>query len=132
MMVKLEGDFQTESGSYYIGNFENGSSEFFEGMVIPSEPGPLEGAVVFTYEDSTGEEQEIRKEFTLNVMDMPPMDDFPDEFPPMDEGPGGIKGVLKSKWLWASLALLGAGFGGFKFYKKRKQKKEAEELAFHE
>lgn len=124
MMVKLEGDFQTESGSYYIGNFENGSSEHFEGMVIPSEPGELEGAVVFTFEDSTGQEQELRKEFTLNVMDAAPMGEFPDDFPPVDEGPGGIKGVLKSKWLWGSIVLLASGFGGFKFYKKKKQDKE--------
>ena len=101
-------------------------------MVIPSEPGPLEGAVVFTYEDSTGQEQEIRKEFTLNVMDMPPMDDFDNDFPPMDEGPGGIKGILKSKLLWGSIILLAGGFGGFKFWKKKKQEKEDKELALDE
>ena len=135
MMVKLEGDFQTESGSYYIGNFETGSSEYFEGMVIPSEPGPLEGAVVFTYEDSTGQEQEVRKEFSLNVMDMPMMDDYPDDFPPMDGDSGGIKGFLKSKLLWTFIILAGGGFAGFKFWKKKKQEKEDkedEELALDE
>lgn len=132
MMVKLEGDFQTEDGSYYIGNFESGSSEFFEGTIIPSAPGLLQGAVVFTFEDSTGEEQEIRKDFTMNVVDMPPMDDFPDDMPPMDGGPGGIKGILKSKLLWATIILIASGFGGFKFYKKKKQEKEEKELALDE
>ena len=132
MMVKLEGDFQTENGSYYIGNFENGSSDFFEGMVMPSEPGPLEGSIVFTYEDSTGEEHEIRKDFTLNVMDGPPIDEFEEEFPPMDDDSGKIKEVLKSKGLWALIVLIAGGFGGFKFYKKKKQEKEDEDLAFHE
>ena len=132
MMVKLEGDFQTESGSYYIGNFENGSSEFFEGMIIPSQPGLLEGAVVFTYEDSTGQAQEVRKEFSLNVSDMPPMEDFPDDYPMEEEGSGGIKGLLKSKWLWIGLAIIAGGFGGFKFYKKHKQRKEDEELSLDE
>ncbi len=28
-MVKLEGDFQTENGQYYVGNFSSGSSDFF-------------------------------------------------------------------------------------------------------
>jgi hypothetical protein len=120
MMVKLEGNFQTENGSYYIGNFENGSSEYYEGMVIPNEPGLLEGEVVFTYEDSTGQEQELRKEFSLNVMDAPPMEEFPGEFPP-DEGK---KGIFQSKGLWITLILLLAGGGGFFFYKKKKKEKE--------
>lgn len=125
MMVKLEGDFQTENGSYYVGNFDSGGSEYFEGMVIPNEIGELKGEVVFTYEDSTGQEQELRKDFTLNVMDMPPMDEFPDDFPPMDDmKPGGIKGILKSKWLWISLATIALAVGGFLFYKKKKRKKE--------
>lgn len=126
MMVKIEGDFQTENGSYYVGNFASGSSEYFEGMVIPNEPGELNGAVVFTYEDSTGQEQELRKDFTLNVMDMPPMEEFPGDFePPMDDmKPGGIKGILKSKWLWISLISILVLVGGIVFYKKKKKQKE--------
>ncbi len=34
---------------------------FFEGYVIPNEVGELDGAVVFTYEDSTGQKQEVKK-----------------------------------------------------------------------
>ncbi|MBU5255628.1 COG1361 S-layer family protein [Tissierella praeacuta] len=123
MMVKLEGDFQTENGSYYIGNFDTGNSESFEGMVIPSQPGELKGAVLFTYEDSTGQKQELRKEFSLNVAEMPPMEENPDDMPPMEEN-RGFKKILKSKWLWITLILLGAGTGGFFFYKKKKKEKE--------
>lgn len=124
MMVKLDGDFQTENGSYYVGNFNSGSSEYFEGMVIPSQPGELKGALLFTYEDSTGQMQELRKEFTLNVMEMPPMEEFPGDMPPMEDmKPGGIKGILKSKWLWIILIIIG-GVGGFIFYKKKKKAKE--------
>lgn len=129
MMVKLEGDFQTENGSSYIGNFATGSSEYFEGMVMPSEPGELKGAVLFTYEDSTGQMQELRKEFTLNVMEMPPMEEFPGEMPMPEEGKGGFKGILKSKWLWISIATIVAIVGGIIFYKKKKKKKE---MAFDE
>ncbi len=95
MMVKLEGDFPMENASYYVGNFESGNTEFFEGLVIPEEPGELTGAIVFTYEDSTGEMIEERQEFTLNVVEMV-MDEFPEDIPPMDE-PKGIKKLLKSK-----------------------------------
>lgn len=120
MMVKLDGDFQTENGSYYIGNFDTGGSEYFEGMIIPSEPGELTGSLLFTYEDSSGENIEVEKEFTLNVMEAPPMDEFPDDMPPMDE-PKGIKKVLKSKVFWTIIILAAAG-GGFIFYKKKKKK----------
>ena len=120
MMVKLEGDFQTENGSFYLGNFVSGSSEYYEGMVIPSQPGELKGSVLFTYEDSSGEKQELRKEFTLNVMDAPPMEEFPGEVPPMDEGKG-IKGTFSNIWVWMTMIVL-AIFGGFIFYKKKKKK----------
>lgn len=132
MMVKLEGDFQTEHGSYYVGNFPSGSSDYFEGMVIPYSPGEVTGAVVFTYEDSTGQMQEVRKEFTLNVMEMPPMEEFPSDMPPMDgynpEG-GGVKGVFKSKWFWIVIVAVIAIVGGVVFYRK---KKRAKEMAFDE
>ncbi|NLK44433.1 MAG: LPXTG cell wall anchor domain-containing protein, partial [Tissierellia bacterium] len=126
------GDFQTEYGSYYVGNFASGSSEYFEGMVIPYSPGEVNGAVVFTYEDSTGQMQEVRKEFTLNVMEMPPMEEFPSDMPPMegfDPNEGGIKGMLKSKWTWIGLVVVLAVVGGIVFYRK---KKKAKEMAFDE
>ncbi len=115
MMVKLEGDFQTEYGSYYIGNFEMGSSDYFEGMIIPQEPGELTGFLVFSYEDSSGENVEIREEFTLNVMEPMPMEEFPEDMPPMEEG-RSFKGI------WIGLLLILASIGGFIFYKKRKKK----------
>ncbi len=121
MMVKLEGDFQTENGSYYVGSFEMGRSEYFEGMIIPMEPGELSGSLVFTYEDSSGENVEIRENFTLNVMESAPMDEFPEDMPPEGES-RGIKKILKSKGFWISIISIGAGFGGFMFYKKKKKK----------
>ncbi|NLC03804.1 MAG: hypothetical protein GX787_05925 [Tissierellia bacterium] len=124
MMVKLEGDFQTENGSYYIGNFPSGSSEYFEGMVVPFEPGELTGDLVFTYEDSTGQEQEIRKPFTLNVMEEPPMPEFPgEEYPPMEEEGGMFSRIIKSPWLWGILIIIG-GIVGFTVHKKKKKEKE--------
>lgn len=128
LMIKLEGDFDTENGQYYVGNFESGGSNYFDGMVVPYEEGEVTGAVVFTYEDSTGETQEIREEFTLNVMEMPPMDEYPGDFDfPMEEEKSGI---LKSKWLWIVVAAI-AIVGGTVFVKKRKEKKE-EEMALDE
>ena len=93
-------------------------------MVIPNEAGELIGDIVFTYEDSTGQEQEVRKPFTLNVMEEAPMPEFPgEEYPPMDEGGSGFVKVLKSPFLWIALALVG-GIAGFAVYKKKKKDKE--------
>lgn len=131
MMVKLEGDFQTENGQYYVGNFDSGSSEYFEGYVIPMNPGELSGDIVFTFEDSTGQMQEVRKPFTLNVMDMMPMPEFPEGEPPieepMPEGSGGIKSFL----IPAGVALA-AIVAGVIFYRNRKAKKTPEEMEIDE
>ncbi|HSH36535.1 hypothetical protein [Schnuerera sp.] len=121
MMVKLDGDFQTENGSYYVGNFETGMSEYFEGMVIPMEPGELTGNLIFTYEDSSGENIEVKEEFTLNVMEPMPMDEFPEDMPPMEE-PGGAGKIFKSKGFWITIIIIAAAIGGFIFYKKKKKK----------
>lgn len=121
LMVKLEGDFQTENGSYYVGNFESGRSEYFDGSIIPLEPGELTGELVFTYEDSAGESIEIRKEFTLNVMEPMPMEEFPHDMPPMEEV-GGTGRILKSKVFWILLILIAGGITGFIFYRKKKKK----------
>ena len=122
MMVKLEGNFQSENAQYYVGNFTSGSSEYFEGYVIPSEMGELEGDVVFTYEDSTGQMQEVRKAFSLNVMEMPMMEDpWGGEMPPFEEE---SKGILKSKALWITLGIVAVAIGGIVFYRKKKKNKE--------
>ena len=130
MMVKIEGDFQTENGQLYIGNFTSGSSEYFEGYVIPNAPGELKGDLVFSYEDSTGQEQEIRKDFTLNVMDMPMEPEFPGGMPPMEEVPsqGGIKGIFKSMLFWVILAIIAVITGIVILKKKKKKKLEAMEI----
>lgn len=127
MMVKLDGNFQTENGQYYVGNFNSGSSDFFEGYVIPSEAGQLEGEIVFTFEDSTGQKIEERKPFSLNVMDMEPMPEFPME-PPMEEP--GVGGSM-TKFIIPGLVLL-AIVGGIIFYRKRKAKKFDEDLEIDE
>lgn len=126
LMVKLEGDFNTENGQYYVGNFESGASDYFDGSVIAMEEGPLKGEIVFTYEDPTGETQELRESFNFQVMDMPPMEEFPEDYDPeMDGQSSGIMGILKSKWLWIPLILI-ALIGGALFLKKRKDKKDEE------
>lgn len=74
LMVKLEGNFKVEGTSYFVGNFEPGKTDSFDGMINPQEVGQAAGSVIFTYEDATGKTQEIRKDISLNVMEMPAID----------------------------------------------------------
>lgn len=119
MMVKLEGDFQTDNGNYYVGNFEIGRSDYFEGMVIPTTAGEITGALVFTYEDSAGEPIEVRREFTINVMESMPIEDFPQDMPPMVEENTNI---FKKPVFWVVIGAIVLAIVIVVIYKKRKKK----------
>ena len=101
LMFKIEGDFEIQNASYYVGNFDVGSSDYFEGTVIPNTPGIHEGALVITYEDTSGEIIEVRKPFTINAMEMP-MPEMPSDF---DQGGMTPKGSSKTIW-WIGGGLL--------------------------
>ena len=122
LMVRLEGNFSKENASLFVGNFEPGASETFDGTIIPTDLGPIEGELVFTYEDSTGQVIENRQPFSSTVV----------EGMMMDEGMGEEMPEEAKTPIWKKL-LIGAGaillaFGGFKFYKKKKSDKEIADL----
>lgn len=81
LMVTVEGDFQTSNGSYYVGNFASGRSDTFEPSITPNAAGELKGEIIFAFEDAAGKPTEIRKPFTVNVNEMPPMENFPPDQP---------------------------------------------------
>jgi len=73
LMVKAEGDFDTKESTYFVGNFEVGSSDYYEAPVTPLNPGVLQGVLVFTFEDSAGQSHRIEREFTINAMEAAPV-----------------------------------------------------------
>ena len=83
LMVKLEGKFKVEGSSYFVGNFDSGKTDTFDGTIIPDAPGKLTGTVLFTYEDTDGKAHEIRKEISLNVMQMPAQNQGMQQPPPV-------------------------------------------------
>lgn len=123
-MIKLEGEFQSQNGSYFVGNFDVGASDHFEGMIIPSAPGQVVGAIVISYEDPTGQKNEIRKDFTFNVMEMPiePMPQDPGNIPQVPKETG-IKALLKNKFLWIGVGIVIVTVVGFVIIRKRILKK---------
>jgi len=138
LMVKIEGNFQTQDANYFVGNFEPGRSDYYNGMVIPTEPGDAAGAVVFAYDDAAGEHVEVRKEFSFTVqemvMEMGP--EFgPDGKPINGERPGmeqsnslssRLKGAVRSPLLW--VAVLGAAGAAVFFIRRRRARKKGLEL----
>lgn len=130
MMVQVEGDNFTldGSGSYFVGNFQPGSSDHYSVNIIPSEEGPYSGKVVFTYEDSTGAEQRLEKAFegvAMAGMDMGEMlDENGNPINMYEEPPNaGIRGKLP--WLVGAVLIIAIVVV---VLKRRKQKQEETEL----
>jgi len=98
LMVKAEGNFQVQGSGYYVGNFEPGRSDSFDVTVIPNAGGAVTGNIIFSFEDAAGKVTEVRKEFTMNVMEMPVFEDpgvvFPEGEMPRETGKPGIKKIV--------------------------------------
>ncbi|SET98909.1 COG1361 S-layer family protein [Paenibacillus sp. NFR01] len=128
LMVTVEGDgFQSANGSYYVGNFASGRSDSFQPSITANAAGELSGNVVFAFEDASGNRSEIRKPFTVNVMEMPQM---PDPSGQMPEQPleGGSQSKLRQYWIYGAVALVAiAGVvTGLKLRSRRRRRKELE------
>lgn len=120
-MVRMDGDFQKENSTYYVGNMDIGYSDFYQAELIPDKPGTLEGKVVYSYIDNNNKDVEVEEPFTINITEMEPMmgadgkmGDF--EGAPGRVGMGGSAGgffsTLKTNWLPILLGviMLGEGF----------------------
>ena len=93
LMVSVEGDFQGQGLSYYVGNFEPGRTDFFDVSFTPMNAGQQKGSVLFAFEDSNGKKTEVRKEFELNVMEMQQGPMLDENGMPIDGGFPGKDGM---------------------------------------
>ncbi|NTV90728.1 MAG: LPXTG cell wall anchor domain-containing protein, partial [Clostridiales bacterium] len=131
LMIKAVGDFTGEGLSYYVGNFGSGSSESFDVSIIPNNVGELKGSVVFTYEDATGKQQSVSKDFSVNVIEMQ-MDPGIVDGGNVMVGPDGLPigtqpetGLKKYLWYGVAGVVVIAGLVTFLIIrKKRKKRKE--------
>lgn len=136
VMVKISGDgFTSDTPSYYKGNFNPGTQDTFSAGITPNKEGEIKGTITFSYEDSTGEKQEIVEEFkTMAVGAMDPFEGMtPEEIAMMEGGgqPGGGGGIFTKPLFWIVIVAI-AGGGGFVVYKKKKKREEEEELNIDE
>lgn len=137
LMVKMEGNFETQEANYFVGNFEPGRSDYYNGMVIPTEVGTAVGAVIFAYDDAAGEHIEMREEFSFTVAEMvmePGLEFGPDGRPYKGEAPGmeqgstlksRLAGAFRSPFLWIALVVI-AGLSAFLLRRRLVRKKGLE------
>lgn len=131
--LKVEGDFEAQPKSNYFGNFESGRVEYFELNLTPMMVGQANGRIVFEYENSSGEKQEVIKEISMNVMEMmmPPDDGFPVDGSGGKPGMPGMedetsKSFFKSIWFYIILGVVVVGVVVIIILIVRKRKKSKE------
>lgn len=132
--VTLTADNATvNNGTYYIGNFNSGGQDVYEGSIMPNEPGEIKGKLKFTYEDSTGEVKEKEEDINITVEEAPPVD--PNAGPdgmPMPDGAMGEAPWYKKPLFIVPVALVILGAIGFVVFKKLKNKKKEKDLKIDE
>lgn len=121
VMIKIKGEgLKFDTPSYYKGAFAPGSQDTFMVNVTPDTPGQKKVELVWTFEDSMGVTQEVKKEYEFTVEDMPKMDE--NDMNNQDMGGGSSKGIFK---ILGGLAVAAAAIGGaFFIYKKKKKDNE--------
>lgn len=72
LMIRIEGEgIDTAGSTVFIGDFDKGSTESYDGMFTPTQLGEIKGKVIISYEDTDGKELEKVTEFSMMVEDMP-------------------------------------------------------------
>lgn len=118
LMIKLEGEgIDTSTSTNFIGNFESGATEYYDGMFTPLEPGEKILKLIITYNDTDGKEVEKIEEFNLNIEET-----FIPEDTDMVDIPVEPDKKFPIKTIVGVLIVLGIGI--FIFVKKAKAKKE--------
>ncbi len=82
MMVKIEGNFDTDVSNYFVGNFEASRSDMFSCKITPMEAGEVKGKLIFEFEDESGNKDKKVKEFTITVDEGMGMEGMDEDFDP--------------------------------------------------
>lgn len=117
VMVKITGDgLKFDTPTYYKGNFQPGSSDNFSCNITPESAGKKRITLTFSFEDSTGQNQSVIRDYEFEIMDdMGPSDEDMNFEEPKKPILGKIIGGII-----LIIALAGSGI----FIKKRRDKKK--------
>lgn len=66
LMVDLEGDYEAINSNYYVGDLPSGRMDIYSVSINGEIPEQLTGNVLFTYEDSGGNKQELTVPFDIH------------------------------------------------------------------
>ena len=129
MTVTIAGsNLQEPEQSNYVGNLAAGTEQSVDINLCALQAGTVEGTITIVYEDTSGQEVSVTRNFSATVEDAPTWDDPGMIDPGMQDMPEETKPGLPV-WGWALIAAAVAalGFAGFKVAKKRKAAKSQEE-----
>lgn len=119
LRINAEGDFDImESNSYYAGNMASGANDSYSFTFIPRQVGPMEGKIIFSYEDAAGNAQTIEVPFTFQAMEMPVWDDEGMWEEPVEENKIPLSIII------AGIVLVLLIIGAIIFSRMRKKKRE--------
>ena len=114
--AEIEGDMDNPGQRQFLGNIAAGSENSVDFYITASEIGTMEGTIVLTYENASGEEITVRAPFSITVEEASFIDPgFPPVMPEQPVQGGGIM-----KYVIGVVLVAGLGGGGFYFYKKKK------------
>ncbi|AOY77608.1 COG1361 S-layer family protein [Clostridium formicaceticum] len=120
MMISIEGDFDTQEGSLYIGNLEAGKNNYYDATIIPTSVGTLIGKIIFSYDDEINQHFSIEKEFTLEISEQ--MQEFmPEPF----QQPENVRESSGRRKLFVIIGIIiVGGIVGITLYRRRKKRLE--------
>ncbi|MPN50802.1 hypothetical protein SDC9_198441 [bioreactor metagenome] len=86
LMVKLEGEIDTQSKSMYLGNLDSGNSQYYDGTFYINTLGTVLVSIIISYDDPSGEHFEEKRDFEITAIEpayneegMDPNMPYPDE-----------------------------------------------------
>ena len=138
LTVEIQGDgFDVSKSFMYFGSLNKSGSSYYDAEIVPQMPGRLDGKVIISYEDDTGEVTKTERKFTVNVMDMPMYDGISGDLQvdlQSDRFGGGrmggvgligkITGFVSNPLVWVGVVALGiAAFLGKRFYDRQRRPK---------
>lgn len=122
VMVKISGDgLKFDTPSYYKGNFAPGSSDNFSCNITPDSSGKKRFTLTFSFEDSTGQNQVVIRDYEFDVNDGADTENMADVNP--DDGyTSPLKKIIIGVCIFI-VAIIG-GIIGKRIYDKKKNDHE--------
>ncbi|MDD7362557.1 MAG: hypothetical protein SPI65_05650 [Peptoniphilus sp.] len=115
VMVKLRGNFDADTSTYFAGNVAPSSAETYDVNITPTQKGRQKGEIIISYDDATGKKREFVKPFTIDVEDAGAVEDADEE-----------NDNARPAWaIPAGLILIAAVAAAIAVYVTKKRKKQA-------